>query len=74
MGPTYSEKWFDLNGRTTATMVVGIGKSSQCLLRRLLRSRSSQSGRKCVGATLEPVAGNHETIRASVVTILSIRS
>jgi len=24
LGPTYSEKWFDLQGRTTATMIVGI--------------------------------------------------
>ena len=25
LGPMYSEKWFDLNGRTTATMLIAIG-------------------------------------------------
>jgi MFS transporter, FLVCR family, MFS-domain-containing protein 7 len=28
MGPIYSETWFDLKGRTTATMIVAIGITS----------------------------------------------
>lgn len=27
LGPKYSELWFDLKGRTTATMFVAIGRS-----------------------------------------------
>ena len=31
MGPIYSETWFDLKGRTTATMIVAIGMDSYLL-------------------------------------------
>jgi len=25
LGPMYSERWFDLKGRTTATMIIAVG-------------------------------------------------
>jgi hypothetical protein len=41
LGPKYSEMWFDLKGRTTATMVIAIGESSSSIFETSLQLRSA---------------------------------
>jgi len=31
LGPQYSETWFDLKSRTTATMIIAVGETPPCL-------------------------------------------
>jgi FLVCR family MFS transporter 7 len=33
LGPKYSEMWFDLKGRTTATMVIAVGEHPSSMLK-----------------------------------------
>jgi hypothetical protein len=33
LGPKYSEMWFDLKGRTTATMVIAVGEHLSSMLK-----------------------------------------
>jgi MFS transporter, FLVCR family, MFS-domain-containing protein 7 len=53
LAPKYSERWFDLKGRTTATMIISIGVKPflvKTKFSQLTRPRFSESYRRCVGS------------------------
>ncbi len=47
LAPKYSERWFDLKGRTTATMIISIGRNPSHKMEspQLTRARLSESSR-----------------------------
>lgn len=67
LGPKYSENWFDLRGRTTATMIVALGLSySSPWLLQLTQSTANPVG-GALGQLISPLVGTtRQSVSASV--------
>ena len=72
LAPKYSERWFDLKGRTTATMIISIGMKSFLVKRnlpQLTRPRSANPIGGALGQLLSPIfSDTRKSVRAPLFT------